>query len=90
MLAGMLLTIGAWQYEVFGLLPGLWLLLYGAGTITGGAFSVRAVPLMGVGFMALGTVALFVPFAWSNLLMGAGFGGLHVVFGLIIAKNHGG
>lgn len=89
-LAGVLLTIGAWQYGVMGLLPGLWLLLYGAGTITGGAFSVRAVPLMGVGFMLLGTLALFVPFGWSNVLMGAGFGGLHIVFGLIIAQHHGG
>jgi hypothetical protein len=89
-LAGVLLTIGAWQYGVMGLLPGLWLLLYGAGTITGGTFSVRAVPLMGVGFMVLGTLALFVPFGWSNVLMGAGFGGLHIVFGLIIAQHHGG
>lgn len=90
MVAGLLLTIAVWQSGQVALLPALWLLLYGAGTITGGAYSVRAIPLMGVGFMALGTVALFVPFAWGNVLLAAGFGGLHIGFGLLIAKNYGG
>ncbi len=90
MVAGLLLTIAVWQSGQVDLLPALWLLLYGAGTITGGAYSVRAIPLMGVGFMALGVVALLVSFAWGNVLLAAGFGGLHIGFGLIIAKNYGG
>ncbi len=90
MVAGLLLTIAVWQNGQVGLLPALWLLLYGAGTITGGAYSVRAIPLMGVGFMALGVVALLAPFAWGNVLLAAGFGGLHIGFGLIIARNYGG
>jgi len=90
MVAGLLLTIAAWQHDQTALLPALWLLLYGAGTITGGAYSVRAVPLMGIGFMALGTAALLVPFGWGNVLLAVGFGGLNIGFGLIIAKYYGG
>lgn len=90
MVAGCLLTVAVWQSGQIELLPSLWLLLYGAGTVTGGTFSIKAIPLMGVAFMVLGTIALFVPFAWANVLLGIGFGGFHIGFGLLIAKNYGG
>ena len=71
-------------------LPGTWLSLYGLGVTTAGAFSIRAVPLMGLGFIILGAAALFIPALDGDLMMALGFGGLQVAFGLLIARRHGG
>ena len=90
LLVGGLLTVAMTQSGATPLLPGIWLLLYGAGVVTGGAFSVRVVPIMGLTFMAVGAVALFAPTAWGNLFMAGGFGLLHILFGAIIWRKHGG
>ncbi len=90
LLAGALLSVALWHVDAFDILPGMWLLLYGTGVITGGAFSIKIVPVMGVCFTVLGAIALFSPISWGNTLMAAGFGGLHIVFGMIIARRHGG
>ncbi|MGZ8376558.1 MAG: hypothetical protein ACXWZS_13860 [Gemmatirosa sp.] len=89
-LAGALLTLALWRADALVAVPALWLLLYGTGVLASGAHSVRAVPAMGAGFLALGAVAVVAPAAWGNLLLGLGFGGLHLVFGPWIARRHGG
>ncbi|HEY0727041.1 MAG TPA: hypothetical protein VGD38_03155 [Pyrinomonadaceae bacterium] len=90
MIAGGLLTIVLVQAGMINAIPGVWLLLYGTGVITGGMYSVRVVPIMGICLMALGALALFSPPAFGNWFMAVGFGGLHVVFGAIIVRKYGG
>jgi len=90
LVAGAALTWGIWMKGDWALMPAVWLLLYGTGALAGGAVSVAAVRLLGAAFMALGVAALVTPPAWGNVWLGVGFGGLHLVCGLHIAKRHGG
>jgi hypothetical protein len=90
MAVGAMLTVVLLRAGLADLLPGTWLLLYGTAVVTGGAISVRLVHIMGLFFMLAGALALFGPAAWGPAFMAAGFGGLHMVFGLLIARRHGG
>lgn len=88
--AGGIVTVVLYRAGLTNAIPGLWLLLYGTGVVTGGMFSVSAVPIMGLCFMALGAAAFLAPAGFANWFMAAGFGGLHIVFGMIIARRYGG
>jgi hypothetical protein len=89
-LVGALFTLVFYRAGLVPLLPGLWLLLFGTGVVTGSAFTVRPIAIMGGAFMVLGTLAVLAPPAWGDVFMAAGFGGLHIIFGLLIARRHGG
>jgi hypothetical protein len=87
---GGLLTFILFHAGVAAAIPGVWLLLYGTAVVTGGAFSVRVVPVMGLCLMGLGAAALFAPAAWGDAFMAVGFGVLQIFFGAWIAKYYGG
>lgn len=89
-LVAMLLTVVLFRAGLPQTAPGVWLLLYGAGIVAAGAFSVRLVPIMGACFLALGAIALCCPPVWGDTLLAVGFGGIQIVFGGIIARNYGG
>ncbi|MEX2465831.1 MAG: hypothetical protein WD995_02910 [Gemmatimonadota bacterium] len=90
LVVGAVLTLACVQAGAVRLLPGSWLMLYGAAVVAAGSHSVRPVPLMGVSFMAVGMAALLSPAAWGDGFMAAGFGGLHLLFGMVIWRRHGG
>ena len=87
--AGGVLTFAFASTGNYALLPGMWLLLYGAGVTAGGAASVRVIPVMGACFCTLGVIALLLPGS-GDVLMILGFGLLHIVFGAVIARRYGG
>ncbi|MDQ3131643.1 MAG: hypothetical protein M3Q99_12890 [Acidobacteriota bacterium] len=90
LICAIVITLGLWRFEHYEVMIPVWILLYGAAVVCGGAFSVKAVPVMGWFFIALGAVAFFVPAGFGNSLMALSFGVLHIVFGFIIGRKFGG
>jgi hypothetical protein len=90
LIAGATLTAGLWLHGVWQLMPTVWLLLYGAGVLTGGTFSVAPMRVLGLSFTALGVASLLTPASWGNVWLALGFGVLQIGFGWYIARRHGG
>ena len=90
LICGVVITLGMWRFGHFEVMIPIWILLYGAAVVTGGSFSVKAVPIMGWCFIAVGAAAFFLPANLGNSMMALSFGALHIVFGIIIARRYGG
>ena len=88
--AGAGMTYALWSLRAYPAMPAAWLLMYGAGVVTGGMFSVRAVRLAGLMFMLCGFAAALTPPGWGNAWLGLGFGLVHIVSGFYIVRHHGG
>jgi hypothetical protein len=93
MAAGAVLTLVVSAGPAAHLLPGMWLLLYGAGVVSGGS-PLRCASVPAMGALLHGRRApprCFVPGqSPPTCWLAAGFGGLHILFGTIIAVNYGG
>jgi hypothetical protein len=90
MVTGAILTFALWSRGVPDLLPGTWLLAFGASVTAGSAASVAPVRALGVTFVTLGAVAFVLPASWGDAILAFGFGGVLAAFGAIIARRHGG
>jgi hypothetical protein len=88
--AGSVMTVAMHSVGAMAQIPAMWMLLYGAGVISAGTYSVTIVPFMGAAFMLAGVITLIAPASWATAMLIASFGGLHILFGVLIARRHGG
>jgi hypothetical protein len=84
---GAVMTGVHWSYGNLHAIPGTWLLMYGCALISASVAATRTIAVMGGAFVALGLLALFLPEGVQIYMLGAGFGGLHVLFGLLIGRT---
>jgi hypothetical protein len=90
LVVGAVLTASLWTTPQIALLPGFWMMLYGAGVLAAGTYAVAPVMQMGGCFLVAGLFTLVLPGGWSNLALGLAFGGLHIAFGFQVYRHHGG
>ena len=76
-----------WNAGNLHAIPGTWLLLYGCALISASVAATRTLAIMGGAFIGLGILALLLPGSLQILMLGAGFGGLHVLFGFLIGRT---
>jgi hypothetical protein len=94
LMAGAVLTLVLWHAGNTGLIPGVWLLLYGCAVLSASTVTIartmRLICIMGCLFMLLGMLAFAVPAYLHTLILGMGFGALHSIFGVLIGHvSHG-
>ena len=87
---GIVVTFSLWSTPQIVLVPGLWMMLYGCGVLAAGTYAAPPIMQMGGGFIVAGLFTYALPSEWGNLLLGLAFGGLHMIFGYLVYRNHGG
>ena len=87
LLGGAVMTAVHWTNGNMHAIPGTWLLFYGCALISASVSATRMIAVMGASFVLLGLAALLAPERAQMLLLGAGFGGLHVLFGVLIGRK---
>jgi hypothetical protein len=88
--AGLVMTAVHWFGGNLHAIPGTWLLLYGCALVAASAATIRIIMTLGALFILLGLLALLLADDLQILMLGAGFGGLHIVFGFLIRRmSHG-
>ncbi len=85
--AGAVMTLVLWQGGHLRAIPGTWLLLYGCALISTSAPTTNIVGVLGGLFALLGLITFLIPQNLHTIALGAGFGGLHVIFGLMIRQR---
>ncbi len=87
---GLVMTAVHWTAGNLHAIPGTWLLLYGCALVAASVPTTGAIAVMGGLFIALGLLALLLPDGLQTLMLGTGFGGLHLLFGFLIGRSgHG-
>jgi hypothetical protein len=84
LLVGGVLTWQLWLHGQIALIPGVWLLMYGCAVMAASTLTRRALAVMGALLAVLGVIALQLPLSYQNAALGVGFGGLHLLFGILI------
>jgi hypothetical protein len=87
--AGAAMTFIQWQANDLHAIPGTWLLLYGCALISTSASTTRMVGILGSLFALLGLMTFWLPDSLQTIALGAGFGGLHLIFGIMIRRRSG-
>ena len=95
LLAGAVLTWVLWSGRMTSLIPGMWLLLYGCAVLSASTVTIagiaRLICVMGALFLALGSMTFVLPTTLHTLMLGLGFGVLHIIFGILIGRlSHAG
>ena len=88
--AGAVLTLADLRLGSTHAIAGTWLLLYGCALVCISALTSRTIGVLGGLFALLGCVAFGLPDHEQGLALGIGFGGLHVLYGLLArGEDHG-